>query len=146
MARGRFSFWLDFNRNDELLIAELIDELKAARLFSKTIRDGIRLICDLRAGRTEVLFELFPDLWRTLEPPKTVVGDNLDRRLDQIEQLLLQNSMANTPALSAGGNPQQITARLPAPIFDDDDTIELKTVKVDGRQANLNFLNSLMNL
>ncbi len=49
-------FWLDMQKGDEAEIAELIDILKAIRTFASTIRDGIRLMCDWRAGRTEILF------------------------------------------------------------------------------------------
>ena len=58
--RLRFTFWLDMHKSDEAAIAETIADLKSQRSFVSTIRDGIRLICDLRAGRLDVLFELFP--------------------------------------------------------------------------------------
>ncbi len=58
--RLRFTFWLDVNKKDEAEIADEVEELKRDRLFAQTIRDGIRLICDLRDGKLNVLFELFP--------------------------------------------------------------------------------------
>lgn len=64
--RKRFIFWLDLDKPDQLKLAEDIETLKADRHYSKTIRDGIRLIIDLRAGRTDVLFELFP--WMIANP------------------------------------------------------------------------------
>ena len=64
--RLRYVFWLNLNKLDEHALAEKIGELKARRTFSRTIRDGIRLICDLRQGRTDVLAELFP--WVLAEP------------------------------------------------------------------------------
>lgn len=65
--RQRFVFWLDIEKDHEADIAAAIDGLKQKRSFSKTIRDGIRLIVDLRAGRTDVLFELFPLLKAKLQ-------------------------------------------------------------------------------
>ena len=58
--RMKFMFWLDTTKADEEQLIEQVEALKQTRLFSKTIRDGIRLICDLRAGQTDILFELFP--------------------------------------------------------------------------------------
>lgn len=58
--RLMYKFWLDINKTDEEAIADKIETLKTKRAFSKTIRDGIRLVCDLRNGKLDVLFELFP--------------------------------------------------------------------------------------
>jgi hypothetical protein len=58
--RPRFNFWLNMDKPEEKLIANKIQALKLETLFTATIRDGIRLICDLRDGKLDVLFELFP--------------------------------------------------------------------------------------
>ena len=58
--RPRFSFWLNRDKEDDCSLIKLIAYLKAERLFTQTIRDGLRLINDLRAGNLNVLFELFP--------------------------------------------------------------------------------------
>lgn len=58
--RLMYRFWLNIAKPAEEVIADKIEILKNERLFSQTIRDGIRLICDLRDGRLDVLFELFP--------------------------------------------------------------------------------------
>ena len=58
--RLRFTFWLDMLKEGESAVAETIDTLKKKRLFAETVRDGIRLVCDLRDGKLDVLFELFP--------------------------------------------------------------------------------------
>lgn len=55
-----FKFWLNMNKADEEAIADQIELLKNERSFTEVIRDGIRLICDLRKGKLDVLFELFP--------------------------------------------------------------------------------------
>jgi hypothetical protein len=58
--RPRFNFWLNMDKPEEKLIANKIKALKLETLFTATIRDGIRLVCDLRDGKLDVLFELFP--------------------------------------------------------------------------------------
>ena len=52
--RMRYDFQLNVTKDDEYAIAEQIHELKKQGLYSKTIRDGIRLVCDLRAGNLDV--------------------------------------------------------------------------------------------
>lgn len=58
--RLMFRFWLDLFKPEEEAIADTIELLKNERSFSKTIRDGIKLITNLREGKLDVLFELFP--------------------------------------------------------------------------------------
>ena len=55
-----FRFWLDVFKPQESELVDTIESLKNNRSFTQTIRDGIRLICDLREGKLDVLFELFP--------------------------------------------------------------------------------------
>lgn len=58
--RLMFRFWLDMFKPEEEELADTIELLKNERSFSKTIRDGIKLITNLRQGKLDVLFELFP--------------------------------------------------------------------------------------
>ena len=58
--RLRFTFWLDLDKPEENELAGYIDELKQQRKFVTTIKQGLKLIRDLRAGKTDVLLELFP--------------------------------------------------------------------------------------
>ena len=58
--RLQFKFWLDVNKPDEEALADLCDDLKRRGLYTKTIRDGISLVDDLRNGRLDVLFTLYP--------------------------------------------------------------------------------------
>lgn len=58
--RLMFRFWLDMFKSEEAAIADQVEILKNKRSFTQTIRDGIRLVCDLRNGKLDVLFELFP--------------------------------------------------------------------------------------
>lgn len=58
--RRQFVFWLDDMRPEESTLIDFIDELKQQRGYARAIRDGLRLIQDLRRGRVDVLIELFP--------------------------------------------------------------------------------------
>ena len=58
--RMRFDFQLNVAKEDEYAIAEQIANLKSQGRYSKTVRDGIRLVSDLNDGNLDVLFELFP--------------------------------------------------------------------------------------
>jgi hypothetical protein len=58
--RSQFKFWLDVNKPDEAALAALCENLKRRGLYTKTIRDGLRLVDDLRNGRLDVLFTLYP--------------------------------------------------------------------------------------
>ncbi|MEL6309251.1 MAG: hypothetical protein AAFQ52_14005, partial [Chloroflexota bacterium] len=55
-----FKFWLNLDNDHDEQIADTIELLKNERSFTQTIRDGIRLIWDLRQGNVAVLCELFP--------------------------------------------------------------------------------------
>lgn len=132
--RKFFPFQLDLNKPDEAEIANQIDELKRKRSFSRTIRDGIRLICDLRNGRVAVLQELFP--W-VLEQPiaepqvpySPPPSDVFVEYLQRIEQLFEKNKSL---VIDQGGQP-----RLTEP----KDLIEIKTApSVAGEKPHYNML------
>jgi hypothetical protein len=94
--RLRFTFWLDMRKTDEAELAETIETLKLNRSFAATIRDGIRLICDLRAGQTDVLFELFP--WikdATQSASAKPIDSGLQEQIARLEALLL--AQGNVP-------------------------------------------------
>lgn len=89
--RIQFKFWLDCNRDDELLVAETIDELKRQRQFASTIRDGIMLITELRKGKTDLLLRLFPWLADALKAaPGTTSDDDLKGELAELKRLIQQ--------------------------------------------------------
>ena len=73
-----------------MAVAEHIQKLKSERAFTSTIRDGIRLIVDLRAGRVDVLRELFPDIVAKLSgnanPPNTSSGGDLRRESNRLSR------------------------------------------------------------
>jgi hypothetical protein len=59
-ARAQFRFWLDVMKDPEFELAQEILLMKKRRKFQTTIKDGLRLMLDLRAGKIDVLLELFP--------------------------------------------------------------------------------------
>lgn len=111
--RLRFVFWLDMLRPDELKLADKIELLKNERLFAKTIRDGIRLVVDLREGRVDVLRELFP--W-----------------------VLEQQVTANQ-----NGGPQAMNVPQIAAPPDDDDEFDLVVTRDTTTESAATFLSTL---
>lgn len=93
--RLQYRFWLNADKDDELLLTAEIDRLKAERSFVGTIRDGIRLIIDLRQKRVGVLFELFPWIKSELPTPPEPDKDKLMREIEMMKQLLLANFSDN---------------------------------------------------
>jgi hypothetical protein len=156
MGRGRYAFWLDYNKDEQLCLAVTIDELKRTRKFVSTIRDGIRLICDLRAGRLETLFELFPwvkvEFLAGVQPQETAGERALREQLARIEQQLLQqgNVPIQLPApalkpLSGGPKPMALPP-ISTPSFDDDDEDTIVLKKDTSTDSCRNFINSMLNL
>ena len=142
MARGRFTFWLNYDKDEEFLLAEEIDGLKHNRQFVRTIRNGIRLIGDLRKGRVDVLFELFP--WVKVE---FLVGIQIQDeaalrdKLTRMEKLLADT---RTLQLPAGPKPMEVPA-FDLPRFDDDEDLfaTIEVVPDTTTDCAANFLNSL---
>ncbi len=64
MARKRFEFWLNDQRQEDWAVYELINKLKKPTKgqgqFTRAIREGLRLWASLRDGQVDVLLELFP--------------------------------------------------------------------------------------
>jgi hypothetical protein len=147
MARFQFKFWLDANKDDELLLAEEIDLLKRQRTYTSTIRDGIRLISDLRAGRLDVLFELFPwvraEFLDHIQPTQSPAEIEMQHRLERMESLLL--AQGNTP-ISGQGVGKSLLKGLAAPPIDNEDDTDLLVVKKSTVNSAQNFLDAVMNL
>lgn len=60
--RETFKFLLDVNKELDAFLASRLDELRAARRLTGFIRDACRLLFSLQAGRTDVLYSMFPHL------------------------------------------------------------------------------------
>jgi hypothetical protein len=97
--RLRFTFWLDLSKDEEFRLSEQIEELKAKRSFAKVIRDGIRLICDLRAGRTDILLELFPWVAERFQPQADT--SELAALVEQFKQAMTMPAVAGPPRVPA---------------------------------------------
>lgn len=91
--RQQYVFWLDMNKPDEAVLAGRISELKTSRKFAKTIRDGIRLIEDLQAGRLDVLFALFPNVSEHLQSP--LYANEIASLLEQLRRLTINGQTHN---------------------------------------------------
>jgi hypothetical protein len=66
--RRTMRFDLDIVKPSELRLYELLLSAKKTRKYSGLVRDGIRLVHDLRNGKTDVLFELFPWIRAEIQP------------------------------------------------------------------------------
>jgi hypothetical protein len=148
--RLKFMFWLDVTKEDELALSEQIEELKQHRSYVKTIRDGIRLVCDLKQGSTHVLFELFPWLKTELVAASSVSTDtHLQQEIANLKQLILGQGSSLQPALSANSNgPKQLNVPKPSrPLIDDDDDQDTVVIRKNtSTNASKNFLNAMMGL
>ena len=140
-----FKFWLNLENPQENELADEIENLKQKRTFARTIREGIRLICDLRRGRTEVLEELFPWVLEQktgVEPLDYNQNDYeegpLGEQLKRLESLLVQG--LNAPK----NGPQHPTKALPPPqreSLDIEPELEIKAATQNAdNNANWNFL------
>lgn len=151
--RVMFKFWLNVARPDEKNIAETIDSLKENRSFSSAIRDGIRLINDLRQGSTEVLHELFPwvledhstPLLNAPEEQVSPVESRLQERFDRMEELLA--SAQSLPLEAGAGVPNLRKMVTKAPLADDDllGDLEIKQAKSD-ENPSFNMMISSVNM
>lgn len=152
--RLRFTFWLDLLKPEEEQLADQIELLKNDRSFVGTIRDGIRLISDLRAGRLDVLFELFPwvraeffEYIQSLQPPKNSTESELERQLARLEVLLLQQgNVPVSPAAKPLGSTGPKSLAVPQFSIPDDDDMALE-IRVDtSTNSAQNFINSMLRL
>lgn len=50
--RKRFTFWLNDKRDEDIELNNLIEDLKQDRLFSRAIREGLRMWIDNQSGNT----------------------------------------------------------------------------------------------
>ncbi len=151
--RKKFDFQLTISKKDEFELANLIPILRKKRLYSRTIRDGIRLICDLRDGNMDVLFELFPWVKDKLSAPsrvgETPAEKSLRLQLERVEMLLkMQGAVPITS--STDGIKSMDVPQFDAPSFDEDEdeedvVLELKPAS-NGKETAQNFIDSMLNL
>lgn len=90
----RFSLSMKDSNYDE--VRGIIENLIGQGALSRVVRDGIRLINDLSAGRTDVLLELYPWITEAICPPPNTDVDELNDRLARMERLLQQRPMQSS--------------------------------------------------
>ena len=155
--RMRFDFQLNVAKDDEFAIAEQIAALKGQGRYSKTVRDGIRLVSDLHAGNLDVLFELFPwvradflEYMTSVQRPKSDTETHIQKQLARIEALLAHGETMPPTSRSASGVGGPKAMRVPpiaAPdVEDDDHDMLLISQAVSSSNATQNFLNSISRL
>jgi hypothetical protein len=93
--RPKFFFWLDTAKPEENYLVETCERLKRQRKFTKTVRDGIRLIEDLKHGRTEVLIELFPHIAMKLQSDANYA---LQLQLEDLKTLVRTQAFYTLPS------------------------------------------------
>ena len=102
--RTQVKFWLNLDKDVEYEVAQIVENLKAGKQFAPTIRNAIRLINDLRAGRVAVLQELFPWVFdaiaQQIEERKPQREHIIENKLSRIEELMRSHSLAVVSAES----------------------------------------------
>lgn len=67
IPRQRIEAWLRLDKPDECdLLNTIIPDLKTQRAYSAAVRDGLRIIWELRQGQTDHLLKSFPFLGEAL--------------------------------------------------------------------------------
>ncbi len=131
--RVQFRFDLDFTKEGELQIASWLNWLKKRRQYKTTLIEGFQLIVDLKNNSTARLEEMFPalisrlvesrhnaridaltnelievkaQLAATSKPtPPSSGDDELKRRVEYLEQLMLSQQSPNTVKMAGQGAP-----------------------------------------
>ncbi|MEP6988928.1 MAG: hypothetical protein ABI970_25220 [Chloroflexota bacterium] len=120
MARKKFEFWLNDQRQEDWQVYELIGKLKkpvkGQGQFTRAIREGLRLWASLREGQVDVLLELFPwvreALAKSMPVPTVsgVEGGQLDEIKGMLEMLTAQQTGSGYLLKSTGGSAKPLPA------------------------------------
>lgn len=152
--RVQFKYWLDLGKHDESDLADYCERLKSERSFTKTIRDALTLIRDLRAGRVDSLKAMFPaivEMIRRDDPPTDKIpgggeGRDLHGQLARIEQLLITGQTGSgllNQAREAGRALLPAPRSLVEPFADNEPGIEISRAKTDPNAILNNFINGM---
>lgn len=150
----QFKFSLSQQDKHSGEVRKIISFLKGKGILSQAVRDGLRLINDLRRGKVKVLLELFPDVVEQLcqkDPPKDDIGElkrmieDLQRKVDQQQMIYVPAdgrdvglplmSGVHQPALQQSGSAKPMAVPqfpMPEPDIDDGDTIVITDSAADG--------------
>lgn len=145
----QFKFWLNaMNRHDQKLI-ETIGDMKIGRTFTDVIRQGLQLIPSLMRGETGVLFEMFPDIRKTLylQMEADVLEKlNVQQSEDVIHHLIelkgVISQIKNQPMI---GSQMQgtVTMKRVTTVTDEEIALDIKKVEGHGATVAQNFINSI---
>lgn len=114
---------INFSKSEDVQFSDLVSNLKAYRQLSQVVRDGIRLVVDLQAGRLDVLQELFPFVSRSFV------------------QDIVRDTVQDKPA---GLKPLQGFSGIAMPEFEDEeDTIVIRKDVNAGQNSSASFLDSV---
>lgn len=132
---------LDLKRDQDWAAVSEIDKLKNSRQFKPTFLDGLRLMLDLRDGRTDVLRELFP--WVLEQQPVITEDDEIKLSLARLERQLADMRAAGNQ-IAAPSQPTRLLAP-PKPL--EDDLPELTIVEATSNEnPTFNMILSTMSI
>lgn len=150
--KKRFEFWLNYDKPDQIDLAAQIEEMKENRQFAPNVRDGLRLMHDLRNGNVDVLLALFPNIRRMLATDDT--GNGGQGGNVELAEIIASGVAEGLARAQLPGDKGQVVYHAPllqqrtgTPAGGQDDlsSITVKKTASDG-QSSQNFLNSLMTL
>ena len=153
MAATRFrlqvKFWLDLHKTEESELADLIADLKQERIFSRLVRDGVRLATDLWRGNLDVLLALFPwveeAFYQRFAEQQAGPDSAIQVHLARLEQLLLEPGSKPVNATGSGLKPLVGVAQS-KPIQEEvDNLLVIKKAQSGGNSAQ-NFLEAAFSL
>lgn len=101
--RKRYEFWLNLNAETEYEIAEIADELKAQRGYASAIRDGLRMVWELRQGRVDTLVKLFPWIVERFQPQTDTT--ELSSLVEQFRAMMTNTRSTNLAEIPAWNMP-----------------------------------------
>ena len=138
-------FFLDKGKEDEQDLIEEVNSLKQERQFAPTVRDGLRLMRDLRAGRFDALFDLFDWIPQWIEAE---VERRINERMTTTDARLaaLEAQIASLKATPAGGPKAMSVPAVPLPEEDDTALLSVRKTASDGAASANNFLMSAFRL
>lgn len=147
--RYTFRFMLDVMHDNQLLLAEELDELKRQRKYTSTILNALSLFQDLKKGSTKLLRQMFPGIVQSIESEYAMLHKpvidvaSLEERIRGLEQRLIAQVIPALPTPAPAGPKLLNIPKVDAPTFDDDDMPALSIKKDTSTNSAGNFLSSL---
>jgi hypothetical protein len=140
MARKRFNFWLDDRRPSDWELKDAIDELKRDRLFSRAIREGLKMWIESQAELPAPV---------TASPSDGGAGQ-LDEIKAMLELIVTQQKNGNGYLMQSISTPttgKQLGGfKALAPPVEDDDLPTIAISKSKNESSALNFVTALKSM